>query len=181
MHRSETCSVIFRPVEHQRKKDMKIISIVIIATLLAFATLATAANEKEYRPGGDRFQKVWDKFYFEPGHEPELDDPLIKAGKKMTEAICEAIKHSDMKRRRYAIGALGFIGDKRAIHTLESILKDEKEKDYFRGDALHAIYQIDEKLASVYAKYYVKRNDYLKMISTAVLKREKWLKEPTEE
>jgi HEAT repeat protein len=99
----------------------------------------------------------------------------------MTEVICEAKKHPDMKRRRYAIGALGFIGDKRAIPTLEAILKSDKEKDYFRGDALHAIYQIDPKLASAYAKDYIKRNDYLKRISAAVLNKEKWLKEPTEE
>lgn len=99
----------------------------------------------------------------------------------MTLVICEAIMHEDMKYRRYAIGALGFIGDAKAIPILESILTNEKEKEYFRGDALQAIYQIRKTLGQKYAEEYIHRQDYLKRISDAILKKESWLTEPTEE
>ena len=156
----------------------------ILGAFTAFLFLETRGNGEgnnvEYRPGVPKFQKVWNKFY-SGDHEPELDDPLIKAGKKMTSAICAAIVHPDMKYRRYAIGALGFIADVQSIPTLESILKNESEEDYFRGDALRAIYQINESLGTKYAREHSHRRDYLKLISDAILKKEPWLKEPTEE
>jgi hypothetical protein len=155
---------------------------ILLAVLLAFSVSnAMADREVEYKPGGKRFDRVWKNFYKEPGHEPELDDPLIEAGKRMTSAICEAVIHPDMKRRRYAIGALGFIGDRRALPTLETILRNAKEKDYFRGDALKAIYQIDDKLGTTYARKFMKRNDYLNLIADAILRKATWLTEPTEE
>ncbi len=86
-----------------------------------------------------------------------------------------------MKMRRYAIGALGYIGDKRAIPILEAILKNKNEIEYFRGDALHAIYQLDRRLGSRYAKKYENENDYLKMMSSAIKRKDAWLLEPTEE
>jgi PBS lyase HEAT-like repeat-containing protein len=138
------------------------------------------AGEAEYKPGGPQFRKVWQQFYH-GDHEPELDDPLIKAGRKMTLAICEAVAHQDMKMRRYAIGALGYIGDRRAIPQLESILKNKEELDYFRGDALHSIYQLDRELGTRYATHYENENDYLRMISGAIKRQEPWLLEPTEE
>jgi len=150
--------------------------------LLALVSVAIPcqAVDVEYRPGGPKFQKVWERFYA-GDHEPELDDPLIQAGRGMTLVICDAIAHQDMKLRRYAIGALGYIGDKRAIPQLERILKDQKEIYYFRGDALHAIYQLDRQLGLRYAEQYEKDNDYLKMMSGAIKKKEPWLLAPTEE
>ncbi|MBI1425619.1 MAG: hypothetical protein GC149_19475 [Gammaproteobacteria bacterium] len=139
------------------------------------------AGEIEYRTGGPRFNKVWQAFYVEGDHEPELDDPLIAAGRAMTTAICEAITHPDMKRRRYAIGALGYIHDLRALPTLQSILKDKTEIYYFRGDALHAIYLIDKKLGSEYAEKFANENDYLKRLADSIRRREAWLTEPTKE
>jgi hypothetical protein len=156
----------------------------ILCAATIFFLIATNAycenSNVEYKPGDSIFQKAWNQFY-KGDHEPELDDPLINAGKKMTLVICEAIMHEDMKFRRYAIGALGFIGDVKAIPTLEVILKNEKEKDYFRGDALHSIYQINESLGRKYADEYKHRQDYLRLISEAILKKESWLTEPTEE
>lgn len=99
----------------------------IIFTFLVFALASYSCGaeditkEREYRTGGSQFQKVWHTFYVERHHEPELDDPLIAAGYPMTLVICQAILHPDMKRRRYAIGALGYIGDKRALPTLVKI------------------------------------------------------------
>ena len=149
--------------------------------VLLLSSWSCAAGEIEYRTGGPRFDKVWHAFYVEGDHEPELDDPLIAAGRSMTLAICEAIAHPGMKRRRYAIGALGYIRDKRALPALEKILKDKTEIYYFRGDALHAIYQIDKKLGSQYAEQFANEHDYLKRLAASIQRREPWLTEPTKE
>ncbi|MES2877760.1 MAG: hypothetical protein V4713_05005 [Pseudomonadota bacterium] len=148
---------------------------------LVLSSWLCVAGEVEYRTGGQHFDKVWHAFYVEGDHEPELDDPLIAAGRAMTLAICEAIAHPDMKRRRYAIGALGYIRDKRALPTLENILKDRTEIYYFRGDALHAIYQIDKKLGSQYAVQFANEHDFLKRLAVAIQRREPWLTESTRE
>ena len=155
-------------------------SLAAFLVLVIFSWPCSAA-EVEYRTGGPRFDKVWHAFYVEGDHEPELDDPLIAAGRSMTLAICEAIAHPDMKRRRYAIGALGYIRDKRALPALEKILKDRTEIYYFRGDALHAIYQIDKNLGSQYAKQFANEHDYLKRLAASIQRGESWLTEPTNE
>ncbi len=156
------------------------IIITSIILLLITSTQATIAKEKEYRPGGQTYASIWNRFYA-GDHEPELDDPLIEAGGKMTLVICEAIKNKDMKYRRYAIGALGFIGDKRALPTLETILKTKEEIYYFRGDALHAIYQIDKSLGKKYASEFGSEHKYLKRLQESIERDDKWLTGPTEE
>ncbi len=135
-------------------------------------------NHKEYYPGGTEFTETWNKFYA-GDHEPELDDPLIEAGKEMTLVISEAITNKDMRLRRYAIGALGYIGDKRALPTLEKILKSREEIYYFRGDALHAIYQIDKSLGKEYSNKYANEHEYLKRLQGDIQKDSKWLTETT--
>lgn len=156
----------------------------ITFTIFLISTLLVAQNifaqEKEYRPGGEKYAQVWNKFY-SGDHEPELDDPLIEVGPKMTAVICEAIKNKDMRFRRYAIGALGFIGDKKALETLETILESKEEIYYFRGDALHAIYQLDKSLGKKYAKEFGDEHEYLKMLQKNIEKDAKWLTEPSEE
>jgi len=159
---------------------MKKITFTVLMTFLLLCLQIVYAQEKEYRPGGEVYVTVWDKFY-NGDHEPDLDDPLIEAGKKMTLVICEAIKNKDMRLRRYAIGALGYIGDKRAIPTLESILKSKDEIYYFRGDALHAIYQIDNVLGKKYAFEFSSEHEYLKMLKKAIEEDAAWLTEPSEE
>jgi hypothetical protein len=159
---------------------MKQIIIATIVISLAFSAETVFAKEKEYRPGGQSFASVWGRFYA-GDHEPELDDPLIEAGKKMTLMICEAIKNKDMKYRRYAIGALGYIGDKRALPTLENILKSKEEIYYFRGDALHAIYQIDKSFGKKYAAEFGGEHEYLKRLQGSIERDDKWLTKPTEE
>ena len=142
---------------------------------------ACAAGDVTYRPGGPQFAKAWHSFYDLADHEPDIDDPLIARGRPMVPLICSAVSHKDMKHRRYAIGALGYIGDRRALVALEAILKDRTEIDYFRGDALHSIYQIDRARGSGYALKYKYENSYLTMMSDAILKRAPWLLEPSEE
>ena len=153
-----------------------------LLTLLALlASHALAEAEVEYRTGGKPFSNTWQQFYVVADHEPEIDDPLIAAGQRMVPAICEAISHPDMKRRRYAISALGYIGDARALPSLESILRNAREIDYFRGDALKSIYQIDKALGTRYASQFRNQNGYLSMIATAIARKEVWLTEPSEE
>ena len=159
---------------------MKKIIITTIVISIAISVSTVFAKDKEYRPGGKAFASVWSRFYASD-HESELDDPLIEAGKEMTLVICEAIKNKDMKYRRYAIGALGYIGDKRALPTLENILKSKEEIYYFRGDALHAIYQIDKSLGKKYAAEFGEAHEHLKMLKGSIERDDKWLTEPTEE
>jgi PBS lyase HEAT-like repeat len=144
-----------------------------------FIPCVSMAQDLEYRPGGKDYAAIWDSFY-NGDHEPELDDPLIEAGEEMTLVICEAIKNRDMRQRRYAIGALGYIGDKRAIPTLEKILKSKDEIYYFRGDALITIYQIDKSLGKKHANEYASDHEYLKNLQDHIQKESNWLTEPTE-
>ncbi len=127
--------------------------------------------EVEYRPGGAAVDKVWTRFYA-GDYEAELSVPLIKAGRAMTPAITAAVAHRDMKYRRYAIGALGEIGDRRALPQLESILKAHSERDYFRADALEAIHQIDESLGYQYATEYQRGNGLLGTIAQTITEAE---------
>lgn len=91
----------------------------------------------------------------------------------MVPAICKAVTDRKMRMRRYAIGALGHLGDRRAILTLESIYADSTEDALFRGDALEAIFCIDQELGRRYAKQVLRRNyddgNYLKKRATEVL------------
>jgi hypothetical protein len=151
------------------------------ALVCSLIYLPINAGETEYRPGGKQFEKAWEGFYVLADHEPEIDDPLIKAGKPMVTQICKAVANKDMKRRRYAISALGYIRDQRAISTLSKILKDSAEIDYFRGDALQAIYQIDKLIGKEYANQFIHSEKYIEMIANAILDNKKWLTEPSEE
>lgn len=154
----------------------------VIAVFVASGLIAgILAMVGEYRPGGLKFQKTWTDFYHGGMHEPDLDDPLIAAGKNMTVAICGAIGHPNMKRRRYAIGALGFIGDRRALPTLVEILQNRQETNYFRGDALLSIYQIDHEAGIEYARQYLQTGGLVKEIAEAILRRDPSLMQPTEE
>jgi hypothetical protein len=149
---------------------MRAFVLLVHAALLVSIGLAHAEPPRvEYRPGGPQFQKVWDAFYRNAFYEPEISIPLEKASKDMTPAICEAVRHPDMKRRRYAIIALGFRRDKRALQTLENILNDEKEIYYFRGDALEAVNEINNELGKHYAIKFAGDHPYLKRISNWIL------------
>jgi hypothetical protein len=158
---------------------MKVLASVIISAALACWPVSACAVA--YRTGGPKFKDAWHAFYDLPDHEPEIDDPLIEAGRPIVPAICEAIRHKDMKYRRYAIGALGFIGDRRALPTLTGILEDRSEAGWLRGDALKSIYQIDRVLGQSFALKFRYDDQYLSTITEAVLKRQAWLLEPSEE
>lgn len=154
--------------------------ILLAATLLISAS-CFAEETNAYRTGGPEFAAAWHQFYDLSDHESEIDDPLIKKGTKMVPAIVEAVQNKDMKYRRYAIGALGYIQSRGALQALESILKDKSELEYFRGDALKSIYQIDRGLGAKYASKFRNENSYLKMVSEAISNNAQWLTEPSEE
>lgn len=137
--------------------------------------LQAGQEDKEYRPGGTQWVKVWQEFYNNPVCEGDLMNPLVNADKAMMPVILEAISHRDMKLRRYAIGALGWLKDRKALPALEKILKDETEINYFLGDALHSIFLIDRSLGIKYAKEFKMKDDYLKTIGEAIEKNEAWL------
>ncbi|MNZ58466.1 hypothetical protein D3C78_764750 [compost metagenome] len=142
---------------------------IALVVMILLASTASA-GEVAYRTGGKSFTKAWHQFYDFGDHEPELDDPLIRRGKSIIPAICQAVAHPDMKYRRYALSALGYIKDPRAIPCLERILKDREEIDYFRGDALQAIYLIDPPMGRNYADQFKSDNSYLRMIHDMINK-----------
>lgn len=98
---------------------------------------------------------------------------MVGSGKKMVPYLCEAVKDKKMYLRRYAIGALGYLKDKTAIPVLKQIFENTKELDYFRGDALEAIYVIDQNTGRDIAVKVLSRkptkNDYVKMISDFIV------------
>ena len=152
--------------------------LVAAALVLSIAPLTHAdPPEVAYRTGGAEWAKTWKVFYDVVDHEPEISTPLTKAGPKMIPAIIEAIGHKDMKRRRYAISALGHLKDRSALDALTTIVKDESEEDYFRGDAVAAIYQIDQDLGTLLAKQYEGKGDNFKMMTDAIITKEPWLTE----
>jgi hypothetical protein len=147
------------------------------ATATPTATSATpepTGSAVKYTPGGSEFAAVWKAFY-SAQDEGDIETPLIKAGSAMVPAICEAIAHVNMDRRRYAIGALGPIGDPQAIPALKTILYESNEMDYFRGDALQALYQLDRPAAEEFAEQNKDATGTLGEYVKAVLKNESWL------
>jgi HEAT repeat protein len=77
--------------------------------------------------------------------EEELMDPLLLAGADVVPLLISEVQKREMPRRRYAIAALGHIGDPRAITVLEQIASDRTETDYIRCDALEATARIDRE------------------------------------
>jgi hypothetical protein len=141
-----------------------------------FFALSGVAQEVEYAPGGEKWASTWKTFYA-GDYEPELPVPLMKAGPTMVPVILEAIGHPDMKMRRYAISALGHLKDESAIAPLKAIVADEGEEDWFRGDALVAIYQLNQDEGTTLAEKYKGQGDVLKLSSEWIIAKEPFLLE----
>ena len=103
------------------------------------------------------------------GPECELERPLVMAGQSVVPAIIEAIADPEMPKRRYAIGALGDIGSSEALDSLQRILQNDAEIDYFRADALEAIYKIDADRGREAARKYSQRSDFLGKTAAAIV------------
>lgn len=104
--------------------------------------------------------------------EDQLKDPLILNGRRVLPLILKELPNKDMIRRRYAIGYIGDGGYVEALPTLLAILEDETELNYFRADALEAIFQIDNKLSIKLAEQYVDEPDLFGRVATQIVKGE---------
>jgi len=148
----------------------------LVVVLSGLFALSGDAREMEYAPGGEKWASTWKTFYA-GDYEPELPEPLMKAGPSMVPAILEAIGHPDMKMRRYAISALGHLKDESAIAPLRAIVEDGGEEDWFRGDALVAIYQLNQDEGTKLAEKHKGKGDVLKQSSEWILAKEPFLLE----
>ena len=101
--------------------------------------------------------------------EDMLMDPLILNADLVKDRVIQDIRNPKMDKRRYAIGFLGNERIAEAIPTLLQILSDESEIDYFRGDALESIFQIDQTRGGQLAVKYSSREDYLGLIAKGLL------------
>lgn len=151
----------------------KLLLVVLWSGLLASIGIS---GDVEHAPGGEKWASTWKTFYA-GDYEPELPVPLVKAGVSIVPVILEAIAHPDMKMRRYAISALGYLNDERAIAPLMAILADESEEDYFRADALVAIYQVNQEKGTKLAQQYKRQGDALKESAESVLAKDPFLLE----
>lgn len=83
-------------------------------------------------------------FYEREVAEDQLMDPLILAGSGVIPLLERDLLNPDMPRRRYAITALGVIGEKSALPVLSKALRiDADPDDYIQCDVLTAIAMID--------------------------------------
>ena len=129
-------------------KGLIVMSLVSLLLLIVAGCFKSNINEKEA-------QKILHDFYNDNVPEPINDRHLLSAGKPIVPYLIVEIQRKDMPKRRYAIGALGKIGDKQALPVLIKILEDNTELYYFRSDAIEAIWHIDKKLGEKYAAKYV--------------------------
>jgi hypothetical protein len=71
--------------------------------------------------------------------EDQLMDPLILAGPKVVPLLAKSISNRQMVHRRYAVMALGHLGDQAALPALTKIVVDVTDEGYVRCDALQAV------------------------------------------
>jgi hypothetical protein len=112
-------------------------------------------------PTDSRYRTAWREFYFGGSSEADIGSSLVRVGSPIIPSLCRAVSDPNMRRRRYGILSLGYIGDRRAIPMLERIYADTDEDTIFRGDALRSIYMIDRALGRLYARKQLSRTDYL--------------------
>lgn len=102
--------------------------------------------------------------------ESYLTIPLCDAGEKVVPLLTEKIKDKNMERRRYAIGFLGVTENKLPLTTLEKIIEDETDNEFFRADSLQSAYLLDEKLGKELANKYQSRTDFLGEVAKEIIK-----------
>lgn len=144
----------------------RICALLLYVSLLTFTAcqVTNVTNSNQLSPD-DALQR----FYNNNGPEETLMDPLIVAGDKVMPLVMREVKNKEMPRRRYAIAFLGNGSYRDAIPVLENILRDTREEDYFRADALTSIYMIDESMGLRLAQQYKDQADYLGDVSRRVL------------
>ncbi|MBO1021474.1 hypothetical protein IPV08_16050 [Methylobacterium sp. SD274] len=148
-------------------------------TMVRWGTWAGLALTLVFLAGGtwaltrkpfDRPNEALAVFYgSEPDAECMLTAPLHRAGKAVAPLIIAELPNRAMPRRRYAIEFLGEGGYREALPVLEMIARNSAELEYFRGDALLAISEIDLSLARKVASGLTDTTGHLGGIAKAVL------------
>jgi hypothetical protein len=102
--------------------------------------------------------------------EDQLICPLVLAGPRACPAILADVKKRHGVRFGYAIAALGSLHCSNAAPYLQELMRNEKEADSLRSDALEALWQIEEWPPEDYARTLAERQDTLGMVARRVLK-----------
>ncbi|MCD6391879.1 MAG: hypothetical protein J7M40_00050 [Planctomycetes bacterium] len=105
--------------------------------------------------------------------EDQSTDPLILGGKQVIPLVLEGIGSADMPRRRYAIAFLGDQSIHEAIPLLRAILEDPSELEYFRGDALEAIMNINSELGIRLAQGKIDTDGHLGFVAQRIMNGER--------
>ena len=143
-----------------------------VDTEISKTVLPEDLNESTF-PVGEKHRKTWTEFYTASSESANIS-VLVKAGPSIVPEIASAIADKKMYKRRYAILALGYLEEKSVIPALQAILNNPTEKDYFRGDALEAIYILDQSVGRLTAQRLVtetqtKKDDYLLRTAKRIL------------
>ncbi len=150
--------------------------VILLSTLLADAQTA-----QETTPTDPRYRTAWREFYYGGSSEIDVGSSLVRVGEPIVPSVCRAIADRNMKRRRYAIAALGWIGDRRALPSIQKVLSDATELQELRADALAAIYRISPRLAHRLSPPHAERKDLLGTVARAVISDDKkWFEAPIE-
>jgi hypothetical protein len=140
--------------------------IAILGVLAAALVLAWARAVGPLRSPQDAL----DDFVRAEGRaEDQLTDPLVLAGPRVRPLVLAAVQDRHFRLRRYGIGYLGCAGYRPASPTFRTILHDESEEDYFRADALEALWSSDPKEGHALASAYSGRSDFLGQVARGIL------------
>ena len=153
-------------------------SLIIGTTSLSMFAACTADEPVEQVDPTEALRE----FYAYDGAEDTLKDPLIVAGTDVVPLVLEEIVKTDMVKRRYAIQALGNIGDSAAIPTLEFLAQSTSEPGYIRCVSTQAVAQIDWDAGRELAQRFSESGspelpECLPRVSSQILRfsREEWL------
>ena len=86
-----------------------------------------------------------DTFYETDMPESNLIPYLVAGGPEMLPLLVKAVQNTELKKRRYLIGALGEFIDDRAVSVLSQIALSPEEVDYIKCDALQSLKKIMNK------------------------------------
>ena len=141
-------------------------SLKILVVIILGITLLWAISSGPLRDPEETLKDFYDGKY---RAEVQLKDPLILNGRRVLPLVLNALPKKDMLKRRYAIGFVGGGRYVEALPVLTSILIDESELNYFRADALKAIYQIDKSLSHKLAEQYTSEPDLFGEVAAQII------------
>jgi hypothetical protein len=135
--------------------------ILLVAGFLAIA-VGVAVGYGRFRPYPEQALR---RFHAQAEDRKTADDqlmcPLILAGPAACPVILRDIEDPKRPLRRHAIAALGSLQCRGAILRLNQMVYSREEKDYFRGDALAALWLIQESPPEALANTFARQSDYL--------------------